>query len=167
MRNSTKTLLVLTGLLVSLISSFVVISPPQPMLVAQPIRVTRTLTPSEVRDTLVIHFAHKYGVDTALGLDVSHAENWTGDPKAVSPAGAIGLMQVMPFWKGTFPECGTDLFDGPTNVCYGMLILRNYLIECERNTFCATNRYNGARRPADILSYQSEIGRARGRRSGS
>lgn len=135
--------------------------------VAKPIVVVDTLSDSEKRDNLVVLLAHRYGIDTALALDVTHAENWTGNPRAVSPAGAIGLMQVMPFWRGTYPECGTDLFDSYTNVCYGIQILRQYLNECERNTYCATNRYNGARRAPDILSYQSELGRARGRRSGS
>lgn len=135
--------------------------------IAAPIRVTDTLSDSQVRDALVIYYARKYGVDTSLALDVSHAENWTGNPRAVSPAGAIGLMQVMPFWKGAYPECGESLYDRATNVCYGVSILRSYLIQCGRNTYCATNRYNGARRAADILSYQSEIGRARGRRSGT
>lgn len=142
-------------------------SPTSPLQVAKPLVVTDTLSDSESRDRLVIQYSNQYGLDTALVLDVSHAENWTGNRRAVSPAGAIGLMQVMPFWLGTYPECGTDLYDGPTNVCYGVKILRQYLIECGRNTYCATNKYNGAHRVADILSYQSEIGRARGRRSGT
>ena len=146
---------------------FALPSPKKALPVARPITVTDTLSDSETRDRLVIQYATRYGVDTALALDVSHAENWTGNRKAKSPAGAIGLMQVMPLWLGTFPECGTDLYDGPTNTCYGIQILRQYLIECGRNTFCATNKYNGAHRSADILSYQSEIGRARGRRSGT
>lgn len=148
----------------AVIASIWFVPVPKPM-VAKPVTVTDTLSDSQKRDVLVIKYAHKYGVDTALALDVSHAENWTGNPKAVSPMGAIGLMQVMPFWAGTFPECGTDLYDGPTNVCYGIQILRSYLIQCGRNTYCATNKYNGARRAVDILAYQSEIGRARGRRA--
>lgn len=133
--------------------------------IAKPLVITDTVTDSEKRDELVIRYSERYGVDTALTLDVSHAENWTGNPRAVSPMGAIGLMQVMPLWRGTFPECGDDLYNSATNVCYGVSILRQYLIECGQNTYCATNKYNGAHRPADIYSYQFEIGRARGRRS--
>lgn len=140
---------------------------PQHLPRAAPIVVVDTLSDSRKRDELVVLLAQRYGVDTALVLDVSHAENWTGNPRAVSPVGAIGLMQVMPFWRGTFPDCGEDLYDSFTNVCYGVRILDMYLDECERNTYCATNKYNGAKRAGDILSYQSELGRARGRRSGS
>ncbi len=66
------------------------------------------------------------------------------DRWAVSSAGAVGLMQVMPFWP---EQLGMHRFDltriGP-NVQMGCAILRYYLKQ-ERNNFArALARYNGS-----------------------
>lgn len=43
---------------------------------------------------------------------------------AVSPAGAVGLTQVMPkYWQDT---CGSDLYDENTNISCGAYILNKY-----------------------------------------
>lgn len=48
------------------------------------------------------------------------------DPRAVSPTGARGLMQILPSWIRTnlAARCGTDLFDPAVNACFGTRILR-------------------------------------------
>jgi len=48
------------------------------------------------------------------------------NPKAKSPAGARGLMQVMPFWAKEFDITVADLYDIDINVKAGIKILTSY-----------------------------------------
>ena len=65
------------------------------------------------------------------------------DPWAVSPAGAVGLMQVMPFWPR---ELGVQnqLVRVAPNIRMGCEILRYYLRAEHRNWMRALARYNGS-----------------------
>jgi soluble lytic murein transglycosylase-like protein len=65
------------------------------------------------------------------------------DPWAVSPAGAVGLMQVMPFWPR---ELGVQnqLVRVAPNIRMGCEILRYYLRAEHRNWSRALARYNGS-----------------------
>jgi soluble lytic murein transglycosylase-like protein len=65
------------------------------------------------------------------------------DPWAVSPAGAVGLMQVMPFWPR---ELGVQnqLVRVAPNIRMGCEILRYYLRAENRNWSRALARYNGS-----------------------
>jgi len=65
------------------------------------------------------------------------------DPWAVSPAGAVGLMQVMPFWPR---ELGVQnqLVRVESNIRMGCEILRFYLRAEKRNWTRALARYNGS-----------------------
>jgi soluble lytic murein transglycosylase-like protein len=66
------------------------------------------------------------------------------DPFAVSYAGAVGLMQVMPFWPGELGLERSDLIDIDLNVRMGTSILAYYL-ERERGDYRrALARYNGS-----------------------
>lgn len=60
------------------------------------------------------------------------AQESSFDPRALSPAGAIGLMQIMP---ATARDCGLDpaqLWDPATNIHWGARILAdNYRMFCE------------------------------------
>jgi hypothetical protein len=57
---------------------------------------------------------------TAIVLEESR-----GTPRARGKVGEIGLMQIHPrFWRGVFPDCGKDLWNIKTNICYGTNILR-------------------------------------------
>ncbi len=49
------------------------------------------------------------------------------DHFAVSNVGALGLMQVMPFWKDKLGSKDDNLFAVETNIRYGCAILRMYL----------------------------------------
>jgi soluble lytic murein transglycosylase-like protein len=64
---------------------------------------------------------------------------------AISPAGARGYMQVMPFWAGLIGD-GDErrLFDMRTNLRYGCVILRHYLDGEQGDLFRALGRYNGS-----------------------
>jgi hypothetical protein len=66
------------------------------------------------------------------------------DPFAVSYAGAVGLMQVMPFWPSELGLERSDLIDIDLNVRMGTSILAYYL-ERERGDYRrALARYNGS-----------------------
>lgn len=64
--------------------------------------------------------------------------------EAVSSAGAVGLMQIMPFWVDELGLPMDDLTDPNRNLRYGCTILAHYLA-IERGDFTrALARYNGS-----------------------
>jgi soluble lytic murein transglycosylase-like protein len=65
---------------------------------------------------------------------------------AVSRAGAIGYMQVMPFWSRLIGDGDTArLFHMQANLRFGCVILRYYLDLERGDLFLALGRYNGSR----------------------
>jgi soluble lytic murein transglycosylase-like protein len=87
--------------------------------------------------------ASRAGVDPQLMLGLIQVES--GFRKyAVSPVGARGYTQVMPFWVKAIGSADHNLFQLRTNLRYGALILRHY-IDIERgDLFRALGRYNGS-----------------------
>ena len=87
--------------------------------------------------------ASRAGVDPQLMLGLIQVES--GFRKyAVSPVGARGYTQVMPFWVKAIGSPDHNLFHLRTNLRYGALILRHY-IDIERgDLFRALGRYNGS-----------------------
>jgi soluble lytic murein transglycosylase-like protein len=87
--------------------------------------------------------ASRAGVDPQLMLGLIQVES--GFRKyAVSPVGARGYTQVMPFWVKAIGNPDHHLFQLRTNLRYGALILRHY-IDIERgDLFRALGRYNGS-----------------------
>ena len=74
--------------------------------------------------------ASRAGVDPQLMLGLIQVES--GFRKyAVSPVGARGYTQVMPFWAKAIGSPDHNLFQLRTNLRYGALILRHY-IDIER-----------------------------------
>jgi len=63
---------------------------------------------------------------------------------AISRAGAIGLMQVMPFWLKEIGHPEDNLFDARTNLRLGTTILKYYLDKEDGNLTRALARYNGS-----------------------
>ena len=77
-----------------------------------------------VYDNLIESAAHKHGVDAALVKAVVRAESGF-NPSAVSPAGARGLMQLMP---STAASLGVgDAFDPAANIDAGVRYLRQQM----------------------------------------
>ena len=66
------------------------------------------------------------------------------DPFAVSYAGAVGLMQVMPFWPNQLGLQTKDLIDVELNIRMGTSILAYYLEREKGDYRRALARYNGS-----------------------
>jgi soluble lytic murein transglycosylase-like protein len=66
------------------------------------------------------------------------------DPYAVSFAGALGLMQVMPFWRNEIGRPDDNLIRLETNLRYGCTILKFYLDKEKGDLRRALSRYNGS-----------------------
>ncbi len=66
------------------------------------------------------------------------------DHYAVSSAGAVGLMQVMPFWPEELGMKRHELIRIPQNIRMGCAILRFYLKKERNSVTRALARYNGS-----------------------
>ncbi len=64
---------------------------------------------------------------------------------AISRAGAMGLMQVMPFWLKEIGHPEDNLFNIETNLRMGCTILRYYLDKEKNDVTQALARYNGSK----------------------
>lgn len=73
-------------------------------------------------------------------LDVeSHFDRW-----AVSSSGAVGMMQVMPFWPEQLGMRRRELVTMEANIRMGCAILRHYLETEHNDVRRALGRYNGS-----------------------
>jgi soluble lytic murein transglycosylase-like protein len=95
---------------------------------------------------LVFCEAHRKGevrLPPGLVMAVIHVESgfnrW-----AVSSAGAVGLMQVMPFWPEQLGMKRYELSRMSPNIQMGCAILRHYLKRENYNVARALQRYNGS-----------------------
>jgi soluble lytic murein transglycosylase-like protein len=93
--------------------------------------------------------AKRAGLDPGLVMGLIEVES--GFRKyAISPVGARGYMQVMPFWSRAIGDGdASSLFHMQTNLRFGCVILRHYLDAEKGNLFYALGRYNGSRGRAD------------------
>ena len=91
----------------------------------------------------VYYEAKRAGLDPQLVLGVIQVES-DFHKYAISPAGARGYMQVMPFWVKLIGTKNTDLFHLRVNLRYGCTILRHYLDIEHGNLYRALGRYNGS-----------------------
>jgi soluble lytic murein transglycosylase-like protein len=89
--------------------------------------------------------SRRAGLDPAMVLGLIQVES--GFRKyAVSPVGAHGYMQVMPFWTRVIGDGDRKkLFHMQTNLRYGCSILRLYLDMERGDLYLALGRYNGSR----------------------
>jgi soluble lytic murein transglycosylase-like protein len=99
--------------------------------------------------TTVHYESVRAGLDPQLVLGLIHHES--GFKKyAVSPVGALGYMQVMPFWLRQLGGCfdrfmgSNPLFDAKANIRFGTVILRYYLNTESGDLYRALGRYNGS-----------------------
>jgi soluble lytic murein transglycosylase-like protein len=101
------------------------------------------LTPAELGDQA----ADRYGLPRALVRSVMSAES-NLDARAVSPKGAIGLMQLMP---ATARELGTDPYDPALNVDAGVRHLRDLVVKYRGGLWHALAAYNAG--PGAVEKY--------------
>jgi soluble lytic murein transglycosylase-like protein len=116
--------------------------------------------------------ADKYGLPRHLVRSVMAAESGF-QPLAVSPKGAIGLMQLMP---GTAADLGADPYDPAQNVDAGTRYLRDLLTKYDgglRHALAAYNagpaavdRYNGVPPYRETVNYVVRIENAFKKASG-
>lgn len=66
------------------------------------------------------------------------------DRLAISSTGALGYMQIMPFWIEEIGSKGDNLFHSPTNLRMGCTILRYYLDREKGSYVRGLARYNGS-----------------------
>ncbi len=91
-----------------------------------------------------IHFeATRAGLFPELVLAVIDVES-NFNRYAISRAGAMGLMQIMPFWLDEIGKPGDNLFNLKTNLRMGCTILRYYLDKEKGDLTRALARYNGS-----------------------
>ena len=93
--------------------------------------------------TRVHHEASLVGLEPELVLAVIDVES-NFDRYAVSVAGALGLMQVMPFWRNEIGRPDDNLIHLDTNLRYGCTILKFYLDKEKGDLRRALGRYNGS-----------------------
>jgi soluble lytic murein transglycosylase-like protein len=120
---------------------------------------TEAPTPLELADAA----ADRYGLPRALVRSVMAAESGF-EPLAISPKGAIGLMQLMP---GTAQVLGADPHDPAQNVDAGTRYLRDLLEKYNyglRHALAAYNagpgavdKYNGVPPYRETIDYISRI----------
>ncbi len=73
-------------------------------------------------------FSKTFGFSPQKLTQILMVENPWLDSTAVSPAGAIGLMQVMPFHAGAWSGCGQNLTSVSDNLCHSVSILEAYTL---------------------------------------
>jgi soluble lytic murein transglycosylase-like protein len=117
-----------------------VVTPPEPLSGTPPVR-----SPLELADAA----ADKYGLPRSLVRSVMAAES--GFQKdAVSPKGAIGLMQLMP---GTAQVLNADPRDPAQNVDAGTRYLRDLLLKYDGKLWHALAAYNAG--PGAVDKYHA------------
>ena len=100
-------------------------------------------TPAELAEAAAI----KYGLPPSLVRSVMAAES-AGRTDAISPKGAIGLMQLMP---QTAKELGVDPHDPVQNVDGGTRYLRDMLLKFDGRLWHALAAYNAG--PGAVQKY--------------
>jgi soluble lytic murein transglycosylase-like protein len=107
------------------------------------------LRPDQAYDHLIVEAAELYDLNPALIKAVMRTES-SFDPFVVSPAGAQGLMQLMP---ALAEEMGVeDVFDPRQNIMGGARYLRQLLDETRGSVPLALASYNAG--PRTVARYK-------------
>ena len=110
------------------------------------IQTIRPWVPDQTEAETIAHWVYvnsqRFDLSPELVLGVIAVES-RFDHFAISSVGAVGLMQVMPFWKKELGTASDNLLKIETNVRYGCAILRHY-IDRYKKLDRALGAYNGS-----------------------
>jgi soluble lytic murein transglycosylase-like protein len=109
-------------------------------------RLARQMPNAEDRLELLrmVHYeANRAGLYPELVLAVIDVES-NFDRFAISSAGALGLMQVMPFWLDEIGRPDDNLIDAQTNLRMGCTILKYYMEKENNDLLRGLARCNGS-----------------------
>jgi len=113
-----------------------------------PVQIAKLLKSKNLEE-VVEKYARQYGVDEDLVWAVMRQESGF-NPGAVSPKGAMGLMQLMP---GTAKLLGvSDPFDVEQNIAGGVKYLEQCLNQFHQDVPLALAAYNAG--PGNVVKYQ-------------
>jgi len=123
------------------------VPPPAPVSEPQKAVPIAPIAPIELADAA----ADKYGLPRQLVRSVMAAESGM-NPRALSPKGAVGLMQLMPL---TAQYLGADPHDPAQNVDAGTRYLRDLLVKYDGLLWHALAAYNAG--PEALEKYHNQI----------
>ncbi|MDN4474586.1 LysM peptidoglycan-binding domain-containing protein [Demequina sp. SYSU T00192] len=120
----------------------------------------RSVPSRDQMQALVVRTARAYGVDPALAQAISYQESGF-DMRAVSPANAVGVMQVIPTsgeWASDMAGRRLDLLDPEDNVTAGILILRYLTRSFSKVDDAIAGYYQGAAAVRDHGYHSDTVG---------
>ncbi|SEI89588.1 lytic transglycosylase domain-containing protein [Demequina mangrovi] len=121
---------------------------------------TRTVPSRDKMQAIIVATAREHGVDPALAQAVSYQESGF-DMRAVSPANAVGVMQVIPTsgeWASDMAGRRLDLLDPRDNVLAGILILRALNRTFDKVDDAIAGYYQGAAAVLDHGYHSDTVG---------
>jgi len=87
--------------------------------------------------------ANRQQIDPALALAIAKVES-DFNPRALSHAGAKGIMQIMPATaEGVYGVSRNQLFDAKTNITLGISFIKKLLTRYDQRADIALSHYNG------------------------
>lgn len=122
-------------------------------LILSPTATAMNLTNKNVIQKLVVDEANRQGLDPTLALAIAKVES-NFDPYALSNAGAMGVMQIMPATaKSVFGIDKEKLYDANINISLGITFIKQLLTRYDQRLDIALSHYNGG------SAVQDELGR--------
>ncbi|MBV9242883.1 MAG: lytic transglycosylase domain-containing protein [Acidobacteria bacterium] len=109
-------------------------------------------TGSDLIDSFIVDSAHRYGIDPLLIFSQMNQES-SFKPRALSPKGASGLMQLMPF---TARRMGvTNIYDPQQNIEGGVKYMRLLLNMFDDDLVLALAGYNAGE--GAVIKYGNQV----------
>jgi len=112
-------------------------------LVVSPVVIAISLTNDNVIHKLLVDEANRQGIDPTLALAMAEVES-NFNPRALSKAGAKGVMQIMPATaESVFGISSNQLYDAKTNIYIGISFIKKLLNRYNQRLDIALSHYNG------------------------